>query len=317
MQRKAEEMEKKVNIRVINPGIMSSIQDLGRKGYQAYGVPEAGAMDKEAALIANLLLGNPGGAALIEVTFMGLELEFDDSLMIAVAGADLSFQINGFPAPMYQSICMQAGSRLSFKGMRQGARAYLALGGEICLPEIMGSYSTYMRGQLGGYQGRKLEKGDLLQINGRECQGKALTDDLIRDYRVSELRVLLHRDEDNFTGQGINHFLTGSYAISNSSDRMGYRLEGPVISHRHGADIISTAINFGAIQVPGHGQPIVMLADRQTVGGYAQIATVISADLPLLAQMLPGQEVSFKELSLREAQDIYRERMLILRKTLA
>lgn len=310
-------MEKKINIKVINPGIMSTIQDLGRKGYQAYGVPEAGAMDKEAALIANLLLGNPEDAALIEVTVMGLELEFDGQVMIAVAGADLNFQINGVPAPMYQSICMQAGSRLSFKGIRQGSRAYLAIGGQVCLPKIMDSYSTYMRGQLGGYQGRKLEKGDILQVKVRECQGKNLESGLIRDYGVSEIRVLIHRDEDLFTGQGINDFLTGIYNISNSSDRMGYRLEGPLIGHRYGADIISRPINFGAVQVPGHGQPIIMLADRQTVGGYAQIATVISADLPFIAQMLPGQQLTFKEISLREAQNIYRERLQVLRKALA
>lgn len=310
-------MKRKVNVKVIRPGIMSSIQDMGRRGYQAFGVPEAGAMDREAALIANLLLGNPEDAALIEITVMGLELEFDDTVMIAVAGGDLGFHINGVDAPMYQSICMQAGSRLSFEGIKEGSRAYLALGGEICLPKLMGSHSTYMRGKIGGYEGRMLEKDDLFQVEARECQGKSLADNLIRDYGVREIRVLLHRDEDNFTGQGINTFLTEKYTISNSSDRMGYRMEGPLIEHRDGADIISTAINFGAVQVPGHGQPIVMMADRQTVGGYAQIATVISADLPLLAQMLPGQEISFKEVSLREAQDIYRQRMGVLRRALA
>lgn len=309
-------MSEIISVKVINPGILSSIQDEGRKGFQAFGVPEAGAMDKEAILIANLLVNNEENTPVIEVTVMGLELEFSGDIILAVAGGDLDLQIDNISSPMYQTLFVKGGSRLKFAGMRHGARAYLAFAGQIKIPEVMGSYSTYMRGEIGGMKGRKLEKGDTFEIETKKVFKKILDSYVIRDYNIREIRVLLNRDEDNFTGEGINTFLTSEYLITTQSDRMGYRLEGPIISHRVSGDIISTGINFGAVQVPTHGQPIIMMADRQTVGGYAQIGRVISADLPILAQSLPGEKVTFKEISLREAQEIYRERVSRIRAAL-
>lgn len=310
-------MDNKTIVNVINPGFLSTIQDMGRKGFQAYGVPEAGAMDKEAALIANLLVGNEESYPLIEVTVMGLELEFTGYAKVAVAGGDLNFQVNGSAAPMYETIQVESGSRIKFAGVKKGARAYLAISGVmINVPKVMESYSTYLRGEIGGIKGRKLEKGDILEFSTAQTNNKKFPEYLIKDYGNREIRVLLNREEDYFTGEGINTFLSSEYSISTQSDRMGYRLEGPEIFHRSGADIISTAINFGAIQVPGHGQPIIMMADRQTVGGYTQIGRVISTDLPLLAQVFPGEKISFKEVSLREAQELYRQRMKEIREVL-
>jgi antagonist of KipI len=301
---------------VITPGFLSTIQDMGRQGFQAFGVPEAGAMDREAALIANLLVSNRENAPLIEITVMGLEMEFAAEATIAVTGGNLNLQVDNVPQPMYQTLSIKPGSRIKFAGVKKGARAYLAIAGEMNIPLVMGSFSTYLRGEIGGMKGRKLEKDDIIEGKTKYVSYKALDDSLIRDYGNKVIRVVINRDEDYFTGEGINTFLTSEYTISSQSDRMGYRMEGPEITHRKGADIISTAINFGAIQVPGHGQPIVMMADRQTVGGYTQIGRVITNDLPYLAQMFPGEKVSFKEVSIREAQNIYRDRISILRKAL-
>ncbi len=309
-------MSNNVTGMVISPGFLSTIQDMGRRGFQAYGVPEAGVMDREAALIANLLVGNPENYPVIEVTVMGFELEVDKDILIAVSGADLNFQIDNVPMPMYETLNVKAGNRLKFSGVKKGARAYLAFAGKINIPKVMGSYSTYLRGAIGGINGNKLEKGDIFEIEPSAPSYKRLDPSLIRDYNKREIRVLLNRDEDYFSGKGIDTFLSSEYKISVQSDRMGYRMEGPEISHRKGPDIISTAIHFGAIQVPGHGQPIIMMADRQTVGGYTQIGRVISADLPYLAQMFPGEKVTFKEVSLREAQNIYRKRLKDLKEAL-
>lgn len=309
-------MSEVITIKVINPGFLSLIQDKGRSGFQALGVPEAGAMDKESILIANRLVGNEEDAPVIEATAMGLEIEFLGDATIAVAGGDLILQVDNISLPMYQSHFIKKGSLLKFAGVKSGARAYLSFAGEFLIPKVMGSYSTYIRGEIGGMQGRKLEKEDLLEIETKEVPERIFDPSILGDYREDRIRVILNRDEDYFTGEGINTFLTSEYSISNQSDRMGYRLTGPEVSHRDGGDIISTAINFGAVQVPGHGQPIIMMADRQTVGGYAQIGRVISVDLPILAQSFPGEMIRFKEISLREAQDIYRGRLTRIRKAL-
>ena len=301
-------MSSSVTVRVIQPGFLSTVQDLGRTGYQAFGVPESGAMDKEAAMIANMLTGNHENSPVIEVTVMGLELEFSDSVQIAITGGNLRPVIDGRPAEMYQTITINAYSRLSFTGVQSGARAYIGFAGHLLIDPVMGSCSTYLRGNFGGYQGRKLQKDDVLQIKTKHVQEKQVSCRIIPDYQRSECRVLLFREQEAFSGKGISSFLAGEYEISNQSDRMGFRLEGPAIAHRKGPDIISAAISFGAIQIPGHGQPIIMMADRQTVGGYTQIGCVISVDLPLLAQSLPGKKISFKEVSLREAQELYRQR---------
>lgn len=311
-------MPDNISVKVLSPGFLSTIQDLGRSGFQAFGVPESGAMDKEAAMTANLLVSNKETAPVIEVTVMGLELEFSGDSKVAITGGDLMPTVNGLSVPMYQTLDIAAGSRLKFSALKKGARAYLAFSGELQLKKIMNSFSTYLRGSFGGFQGRKLEKNDIIFLKPRENkdEDKYLASSLIRNYQKDTLRVYLNRDEDYFTGEGINAFLTSEYHVSPQSDRMGYRLEGALISHRKGADIISTAINFGAIQVPGHGMPIIMMADRQTVGGYTQIGRVISVDLPLLAQMLPGSKVNFKEISLRESQELYRERLKEIREAL-
>lgn len=302
-------MRNRVEILVKKPGMLTTVQDKGRKGYQAFGVPEAGAMDKEAMLIANRLVGQDENNPVLEITLMGLELEFRGQVYLAVTGGNLSPKLNGVDLPMYSAVEVKNRDILKFPGIKSGARAYLAFSGKLEAEKIMGSTSTYLRGEFGGFKGRKLLQGDILNVECEECEFRELPGELIRDYSQTTIRIVLNRFENDFKGSGIRTLLENEYVLSSLCDRMGYRLEGPEIKHRKSADIISTGINFGTIQVPGHGKPIIMMADHQTVGGYTQIGRVISADLPCLAQKLPGSKIRFQEISLREAQDLQRSRL--------
>ena len=306
-------MSNQLQIQVLNPGMLTTIQDLGRLGYQAFGVPQSGAMDQEAARVANLLAGNEENAPLLEITVMGPELLFSGEAMVAITGGNLSPRLDGVEIPMYQTVQVFPGSRLKFGNRKSGARAYLAIAGNLQAEYVMGSAATYLRGAFGGYKGRKLMRGDVLEVDSRPSPFAELPEDFWPDYAKDTLRVTLDREENHFTGSGIHRFLSEPYQITPQSDRMGYRLAGAVIPHRKGPDIISRGITFGAIQVPGHGQPIVMMADRQTVGGYTQIGSVISADISVLAQKLPGETLRFQEVSLREAQEVLRTRLTLLR----
>lgn len=299
-------------IKIIKPGLLTSVQDLGRHGYQQYGVCVSGAMDHVSARLANILLGNDEGEGLLELTMLGPQIEFSDPMVIAITGGDLQATINGLAVKMNRSLRVNSGDKLDFKGMKAGCRAYIAFAGGIDVPLIMGSKSTYTRGNMGGYKGRALKAGDVLSINkpsqpmdtlvGREI-GECFyeyTDDI-------ELRVVLGPQEDAFTEEGIKTFFNSSYMVTNECDRMGYRLEGEKVDHKEGGDIISDGIAMGAVQIPSHGQPIIMMADRQTTGGYTKIANVITVDLPRVAQAKPGDKISFKRVSLDEAHILLRD----------
>ena len=306
-------------LEVLGGGMLTTVQDLGRYGYQRYGVPVAGAMDPFALQVANALVGNSLDEAALEITIVGPTLRATASCLIAVTGADLSFRVNGRPLPLWMAVFVRRGWIIEFGERERGCRAYLAVAGGVDVPPIMGSKSTYLRGGFGGFQGRALKEGDLIPLGQTALHlpslaGREFQPGCIPNYSDSpEVRVVLGPQDDYFTEEGIATFLSSEYKVSPTSDRMGYRLQGPEIAHKGRADIISDGIALGSVQVPADKQPIVMMADRQTTGGYPKIATVISADIPLLAQCMPGAStVTFKAVAVEEAQARYREMMRAL-----
>ena len=292
-------------------GLFTTVQDLGRYSFPRLGRSVAGAMDLYSLRLANILVGNDQSEAGLEATFMGPTLEFMEEEIIAITGADMGAKINGNPAPMWRSILIKKGDVLSFGGVKSGLRAYIAFSRGLDVPVIMGSKSTFTRGKIGGFEGRKLADGD--QIGFKEesltgTKGYYLLKDQIPQYRSDDtIRVVLGPQDNYFPEESIDTFLSNTYSITNEADRMGYRLEGEKIVHKEGPDIISDGIVFGSVQVPGHGMPIIMMADRATTGGYTKIATVITPDLYKLAQMGPGSKISFSKVTVEEANDIYKK----------
>lgn len=292
-----------------NPGVLTTIQDEGRYGYEQFGMSPAGPMDGTAFRTANLLVGNPEGESALEATVLGPTLRFDQDNVIAVTGADMAPSLNGQPCPMYQAVSVKAGDQLKLGAAKTGCRAYIAFAGGLDVPQVMGSRATALQNKVGGYQGRKLAKGDAV---GFRAPNPALP--LPRTAPVPApagrevtIRVILGPQDDMFTKEGLDTFLSQPYTVSKDFDRMGCRLEGPVIQHKTDGNIISDGMVTGAIQVPTSGQPIIMLAERQTVGGYTKIATVISTDLPLVGQRKTGDVIRFQAVSVEEAHRAWRE----------
>jgi biotin-dependent carboxylase-like uncharacterized protein len=299
-------------IDVVDGGMLTTIQDLGRYGYQRYGVPTSGAMDLFSLRAANRLVGNPDEAACLEMTLVGPRLRFVAPATIAVTGADLAARLDGAALPTWQSVLVEPGAELWFAGPQNGIRAYLAVAGAVDVPPVLGSRSTYTRSKLGGLEGRKLQAGDSLHIPGGRPILLGGTLHLPAAHRPAyghalALRVVLGPQDDRFTAAGIETFLSSTYTATPQSDRMGYRMNGPRIEHLRGPDIISDGTPFGAVQVAGDGVPIVLLADRGTAGGYTKIATVIGPDIPKLAQAAPGDAVTFESVGLDEAYAAVRE----------
>lgn len=291
---------------VIKSGLLTTVQDLGRIGYQRYGVPTSGAMDQTALRTANLLLDNEEGFAGLEATAEGPMLRAFTDLTIAIVGADMQPLVDGKPVERGTVIGIRSGQILEFQRARRGLRAYLAIAGGIDVPVILGSRSTCLPAAFGGVQGRALREGDCLPINpvGRRpmaLSGRRLPSGWVEPIsEVLTVRVVLGLQEDRFTPEGIHTFLSGSYRLTPQMDRMGARLQGPPITHRSGADIISDSIPLGAVQVPSDGQPMILLADRQTTGGYAKIAVVVQEDIFRLGQTTPGQVIRFRQISAPE-----------------
>lgn len=300
-------------IRIKNPGLLTLIQDSGRYGYQQFGVPVSGVMDSFSHRIANTLVGNNENEALLEVTILGPEVEIMNDSLIAITGGDLSPVLNGEPIPMWESIRIKKGDTLGFGHIKNGCRSYIAFAGGIQVEKVMGSRSTYVKAKIGGLNGGNLKSGDILKIGDLEenltsTKYRKLPNKYIPTYSNNiEVRVTLGPQDDCFTEKGIEKFLSAEYKVTNECDRMGYRLEGEAIEHVNSGDIISDGINFGAIQIPSQGQPIIMMADRQTAGGYTKIANVISIDLPKIAQAKPGDCITFKKVTIYEAQKLLKE----------
>lgn len=295
---------------IINGGFLTTVQDSGRTGYQQYGVPVSGVMDPRSFAIANILVGNDKDEAVLEMTMMGPALTFDETNIIAVTGGNLSPALNGSPMPMYRAVLVKPGDKLTFGMQVSGCRAYLAVAGGFDIAPVMGSRSTYLKAQIGGVEGRKLGRDDHLAFRAPKTdlpnlvQGRFIAPEDFTSANKT-LRVVMGPQDDAFTEKGIKTFLNTIYSVTNQFDRMGCRLEGDVIEHIKGGDIISDGISMGAVQVPGAGKPIIMLADRQTTGGYTKIANVITADFPLIAQCKFGDTIRFKAVTIAEAQDIY------------
>lgn len=297
-------------IKILRDGFFTTIQDLGRYGYQQFGVPVSGVMDSFSHRVGNILVGNHEDEASLEVTMVGPVIKFLSNEVIAITGGNLGPQINEKDISMYENIKVKKGDILSFKGIVNGCRSYICFTGGIDILPVMGSRSTYVKGKIGGIEGRKLAFDDVINIktSTKEYIKRKVPLKYIPKYlKETKIRVIMGPQLKEFTSKGIRTFLQNSYEVTNNCDRMGYRLEGETIEHKIGADIISDGISFGAIQIPGHGKPIIMMADRQTTGGYTKIATVISSDTYKIAQMIPGDRIRFKEVDIYEAHKILKE----------
>lgn len=292
--------------KVLKSGLQTTVQDLGRTGYQQYGISPSGAMDSYSMQMANLLVGNPLGEAVLEAAVLGPRLEALIDASIAICGGDLEPLVNSSKVPMWKSFVLKKGDILSLGTAKSGARAYISFAGGIDVPLVLGSKSTFINGRLGGFKGRALESGDIIYGNPFVRKNRFLHSSLIPEYAEEiEIRVILGPHSDKFSQIEKDRFLSSEFTITSQSNRMGFRLEGPKLATIGGSDIISDAIPLGGIQVPSNGQPIILLSERQTTGGYARIATVISVDIPLLAQAMPGTKIRFKEITISEAQEQY------------
>ena len=292
------------SVRVISPGMLTTIQDCGRWGWQSQGVAVAGPMDPYSHRLGNVLAGNDSGAAALEVTLVGPAIEFEDERVAAVTGADFDLAVDGRSTAMSAAFVVPAGAVLRFGSRRRGARAYLAIEGGIAVPPVLKSRSTHLPSAMGGLEGRSLRAGDRLPLGkrGRESfplrRGPEKTPD---PFFGATVRILPGPQLDRFASDALEVLQSGPYLLDANSNRMGFRLKGPPLRHSGGAEMLSDATPVGAIQVPAGGQPILLMADRQTTGGYPIIATVISADLGLAGQLAPGDSISFVVCTLRDA----------------
>jgi antagonist of KipI len=295
-------------ISIVTAGLFTTVQDGGRWGFQAYGMPVAGAMDRHAYNLANILAGNPPGAACLEMTVTGDTIRFETDAYVAICGADMQPSLDGRAAATWSAFPVAAGSTLACGYAVRGCRTYLAIRGGIDVPPVLGSRSTYTRAAVGGLGGRQLKAGDTLAFGRSDPADNRplLLPEAYRPVGAGDgitLRVLPGPQDDHFTAAGLATLFASAYTVTDEADRMGYRLEGPKIEHGGKADIVSDALPQGAIQVPGHGMPIIMMADRQTTGGYTKIGTVIGPDLALLAQAKPGDTIRLRRCSDEEAVD--------------
>ncbi len=300
-----------MSLRVVSPGFYTSVQDSGRFGFQRFGVPVSGPMDAFAFDAANRLAVNPPGTAAIEFAAAGPELRTEVDCLVALAGVGFALEVDGVAFPAWMAVRAPGGALLRVVAIDGGGWGYLALAGGIHTPPVMGSRATYTRAGFGGLDGRLLQPGDVLpSLPARDAArfaGRMLLPEFRPAYSTAPVvRVVLGPHEEAFTPAGIEAFIGSAYTLTRTADRMGYRLEGAPIQHRAGADILSDGIALGSVQVPGSGQPIVMMSDHQTTGGYTQIGVVARADLPLLAQCQPGvSQVRFRAVTPDEARQAY------------
>lgn len=294
-------------LEVLKPGMLTTIQDLGRTGYQRYGIVVSGAMDTYAMRMANVLTGNEKNAAVLEITLTGPKFMILKDCKIAITGANLSPAANGKPLPLWTELRLAKGTLLEFGELIEGCRAYLSIAGGFEAPLLMESRSTYLRAEIGGFEGRKLRKGDVLHAYStpqqmKKAYRKSLHSELIPTYSNDMmLRVIKGPQWDAFTEASQHKFLASTYEVSADSDRMGYRLVGERLETVRTQEQITDPIPNGAIQIPSDGQPIVLLADRQTTGGYPKIGVVASVDLSKIAQGKPGDRVSFAAIEVEES----------------
>lgn len=310
-----------MTIQVIRPGLCTSVQDLGRYGYRKQGVVVSGAIDTTALRIGNRLVGNKEAAAALEVTLVGPKLLFEEDTLISICGGDLSPHIEGCLVPLWRPVLVKSGSILQFGAPKLGCRSYIAVAGGIDVPKVMGSRSTYIRGEFGGLQGRNVKEGDWLLIGKASelacCFMRRLSDGEKKRFSAAKwgfsstllptyssesiVRIIRGPQFEWFTERAQEELFACSFHVTTNSDRMGYRLEGGALELQEPAELFSEAVSIGTIQVPPEGNPIVLMADCQTTGGYPNIGYVVSVDIPILAQLKPGDFVKFQEISLQQA----------------
>ncbi len=294
-------------------GMLTTVQDEGRFGYQQYGVSPAGPMDYKSFYLANVLVGNRKEEGVLEITFLGPQIRFEESNIIAITGGDLAPRINGQAIAMYQAVLVNQGDILSFGGAINGCRGYIAFAGGLKIDLVMGSKSTLVRNNMGGVRGRAIKQGDRIGYSDSKCSlphmaCRKINKEVFPGGEIV-LRAVKGPQDDCFSKESLKKFFWHGAVISNEFDRMGCRLECEPITHLGDGNIITDGIAFGSIQVPPDGKPIIMLADRQSTGGYTKIATLISVDLPKLAQSIPGCHIRFVEVSIKTAQDLYLREM--------
>ena len=315
-----------MSLEILKPGMLTTVQDTGRRGFQKDGILVSGAMDTIALRIGNLLAGNPENTAALEITLSGPKIQFTQEHLIAITGADLSATINGEQLKLWRPVLVTKGSILEFGAPRVGCRTYLAVAGGLSVPNVLGSSATYLQAGFGGYKGRALQAGDMVQVNpgntlltayaktlaAKSIAGApvhapwSIAPQLYPGYtNAPVIRTLRGPEYDLFTDESKVYFWENEFLISTQSDRMGYRLQGSSLVLKEPVELLSSAVTSGTVQVPSEGNPIILMADHQTTGGYPRLAQVISADLPILAQLAPGKKLRFTEVSLEQAQRLY------------
>jgi antagonist of KipI len=294
---------------VVKPGMLTTVQDLGRRGYQGLGVPVSGPMDAYSHRLANQILGNDPAAAALEITLMGPELVADGDVTCALTGGRIETLLEGVPAPFDQPFRVPSGSRLRCGPRLKGTRMTLAVAGGFDLPPTLGSRATHLVSRMGPFGGRALRAGDALPVAPARA-GTRITAGIPLSLPDggAHLRIVAAVHRDRFTDDAWGLLQRARFVVSPQSNRMGYRLDGPVLAHVGAADILSEGMPVGAIQVPASGQPILLLAERATTGGYATIANVISADLPIAGQLAPGEWIRFDVVTHAEAVSALRVR---------
>jgi biotin-dependent carboxylase-like uncharacterized protein len=316
-----------MTLKVLRAGVLSTLQDRGRWGWQHVGVPVGGAMDEMSHRTANALVGNAEDEATLEITLTGPLLQFGEEAVFALCGGDFGPKIGGAPMPMARPVLVRAGAQLDLGPCRLGARAYLAVAGGFDLEPVLGSRSTYLRGGFGGFHGRALRRGDVLPTRQRPVglypapwqrlaggawfvapKWSVEANTALMAHSHHHVRFVPGRHWDGFAPEVRERFCGSEYRIGLNSDRMGYRLEGPELPFADAGSLLSEGVTFGTIQVPPDGKPIVLMANRQTTGGYPRIGEVATVDLPLLAQLPPADTVRFTPITLEQAQALYLER---------
>ena len=292
-------------IEIITPGLLTTVQDFGRVGVMKNGFTQNGAMDRYSMTVANRLCGNCDSAPVLEMTVLGVTARFTQDTVVCVSGADFGAKINDKPIKRNKAYKINNGDILSMGTAKSGMRAYLAVAGGIVGEYVFGSASTNLKFAFGGHFGKKLQSGDVLSIGtgafplGEIDKWEIPESEYSKD---AQLRVVLGPQNEMFTDEDIRLFLSQEYEVNAQSDRMGIRLSGEPLKSKNGMDIISDGIVFGSVQVPNSGEPIILMADHQTTGGYAKIATVISVDLPRASQLSAGNTVRFKSVTVEEAE---------------